>query len=202
MQAFAIRKHAVHVALAALLGTSQSLVFQCGDAAGFVARRRIFTYRFAVREEVFFEVVYQFHRFFKQLFVTAAVHQDCFRTEHFGYFRQYARTALRNEEVGEHTQQRVGRDAREAVGTAAFQAYAQLAQRHIHALVLAGFLVEFAQQLHAFFVFVAHFLRHHELHAVGIVFTQKLAEYIRLVVFASQAYHKYSSGIGMQHHVA
>ena len=201
-QAFAIRKYTFHIAFAALLGASQSLVFQCGDTTCLVARRRILTYRFAVREEVFFEVVYQFHRFFKQLFVTAAVHQDCFRTEHFGYFRQYTRTALCNEEVGEHAQQRISRNAGESVGTAAFQTYTQFAQRHVHTFVLAGFRVEFAQQFHTFFVFVAHFLRHHELYTVGIVFTQKLAEYIRLVVFASQTYHKHGTCIGVQHHVA
>ena len=46
----------------------------------------------------------------EQFLGAATVHQDGFRTEHFGNLRQYGSTALCNQEVGEHTQQRIGGD--------------------------------------------------------------------------------------------
>ena len=43
---------------------------------------------------------------------------------------------------------------------------------------------------------------HQELDTVCIIFTQKLAEDVRLVVLATQADDQHGSGIGMEHHVA
>ena len=47
---------------------------------------------------------------FEQLLSAASVHQDRFRTKHFGNFCQYRSTTLSNQEVREHAQQRIGGD--------------------------------------------------------------------------------------------
>ena len=153
-------------------------------------------------QEVFLEVVDELDRLVEQLAVAAAVHQDSFGSEHLGYFGQYGGAALCHEEVGEQTQQRVGRDARKAVGTSALQPDTEFAQRDVLAYVLRSPGVEFAQQLHAFLEFIVHLLGYHEPDALRVVFAQEFAECIRLVVFTSQPHDKYSSGIGVEHHVA
>ena len=60
---------------------------------------------------------------FEQLLSAAAVHQDRFRTKHFGNLCQYRSTTLSNQEVREHAQQRIGGDPWETVRTTAFQTY-------------------------------------------------------------------------------
>ena len=93
-------------------------------------------------EEVFLEIVDELYRLVEQLLVLASVHQYCFGAEHLGHFGKYRRAALRNEEVRELADERIGRNAAEAVAAAALQAHAQLAQRAGRALVLLGNGVE------------------------------------------------------------
>ena len=38
------------------------------------------------------------------------IHQNSFCAKHFGHLRQYACSALGNQEIGEHTKQRISRD--------------------------------------------------------------------------------------------
>ena len=104
----------------------------------------------------------------EQIFVFATVHQDSLCTEHFRHFGQYACAALCNQEIGEHTQQRICRNTGETVGTAAFQTYTELGQRNIGTFVFGCFRIQIAQDFHSFLVFVAHFLSDHELHTVFI----------------------------------
>ena len=77
----------------------------------------------------------------EQVFVFATVHQDCFRTEHFGNFRQYACATLCNQEIGEHAEQRVCRNTGETIGTTTFQAYTKFGQRNIGTLVFRCFRI-------------------------------------------------------------
>ena len=138
---------------------------------------------------------------FKQFFVFTTVHQDRFCAEHFRNFSQYACASLCNQEIGEHTQQWVGRNAGETVRTTAFQSHTKFGQRYIGTFVFRGFCIQITQDFHSFFIFVAYLLGNHEFDAVFIKFAQEFTEYIRLVILTSQAYYQYSACIGMKHHV-
>ena len=156
-----------------------------------------------MRQEVALEIVDEAHRLLKQFLIFTTVHQDGFGTEHLGHFSEYGCAALCNQEVAEHTQQRVGCDARETIGTTALETYTQFAQGYVGAYVLTGYVVNLTEYLHTFFHFVAfNLLGYDVLHTFGVNFTYKFLEHIRLVIFTSEAYYQHGTSIGVQYHVA
>ena len=153
-------------------------------------------------KEIFLEVVNQAHGLLEEFRRAATVHQNGFRPEHLGHFRQHRGASLRNQIVGKHAQQRIGRDAGKTVGATAFQSHAQLGEGHIGTLVLTALGIQFTQDAHAFLVFIVHLLRHQETDTVFVIRADEFPKHVGLVVLASQTYHQHGSGIGMQHHVA
>ncbi|MNO02105.1 hypothetical protein D3C81_2224150 [compost metagenome] len=49
--------------------------------------------------------------------------------------------------------------------------------------------------------FIILLLADHKAHTLLIIFTQRSAEGIHLVVFTAQAYHQHRPGIGVTHHI-
>ena len=131
----------------------------------------------------------------------ATVHQDGFGAEHFGDFGEDRGAALGYDPVGEDAQERVGRYAGKAVGTAAFKADTQLAHRYFHPAVLGCGGEDFAQLLKAVFDLVAHFLAGEHAHAGGLNGADEFAESVELVVFAAEADDEHAAGVGMMDHV-
>ena len=110
---------------------------------------------------------------------------------------------MSHEVVGELTHEGIGGDAAEPVAAAAFQSYAQFAQRTFLALVFAGNGIEFTQNPHAFLHLVAfHLLGHHQSDAGGVVVAEHLHEVIGLVVLTPKSHHQHTTGIGVEHDVA
>ncbi len=133
--------------------------------------------------------------------VLAAVHEDGLGTEHLGDLGQDGRTALGDDPVGEHAQERVRRDAAEAVGAAALEADAEFRHRHVLALVLRAYGEDLAELLQAVFDFVVHLLGDEHPHAAFIDRAHQLAEGVQLVVLAAERDHQHTAGVGMMHHV-
>ena len=156
-----------------------------------------------MRQEILLEIVDEMHGFIEQCTILATVHQDGFCTEHLRYLGEHGGATLTHDEVAEHAQERIGCDARESVGTAAFQSHAEFGEGNCLALVFGSNSIEFTQNLHAFLHFVTlHFLAHHEADALLVVVAEQFLKLVGLVVLASQTNHKHGTGIGVQHEVA
>ena len=141
------------------------------------------------------------HRLVKGGAVLATVHQDGLGPEHLGHFGKDGGAALGHDPVGEYTQQRVGRNAAETVGAAAFEAHAEFAHRNFRALVPGTDGVDFPEALHTVLDLVVHLLADKHLHAALIHGTDQLTEGVQLVVLAAQAHHQHAAGVGMMDHV-
>ena len=133
--------------------------------------------------------------------VLAAVHQDRLGAEHLGDLGQDGRAALGDDPVGEHAQERVRRDAAEAVGAAALEADAEFRHGNILAHVLRAHGENLAELLQAVFDLVVHFLGDEHPHAAFVDRAHQFAEGVQLVILAAERDHQHAAGIGMVHHV-
>ncbi len=123
---------------AGFLGAAKGFVFQGGDASFFVAGGRVLVNGLVVGCEIVFKIVYKVYGLMENFFVFTAVHEERFRTEHFGNLGEDGRSAFGDEKVGKNTDGGIGGDARQAVGTAAFHADNQFAAGNGFALCCAG----------------------------------------------------------------
>ena len=84
-----------------------------------------------------------------------------------------------------------GSDAAESVATATLQSEAQFVESHLLTLVFLGFQIEFVEQLHTHFEFVAfHLLHHEELDAFAVIVAQEFLKLFGLVVLAPKTEHE------------
>ena len=158
LQTVAIAEHTAHGSTSALLGATQRLVLERGNATSLVAGTWVFANGFAVREEILLEIIHQLNGLVEQFRRLTTVHKDGFGAEHLGNFGENARTALCHEEIRELANQRICRNATETVATAALQSNAELVERTSLALVLTGNLIKLSKYLHTGFHLVAlHF---------------------------------------------
>ena len=108
LQTVAVFHDATDRGLAALLGTTESLVLKGGYATSLVAWTRILTDRLAVGKKILFEVVDHGNRLVEEFLRTTAVHQDRFCSEHLGYLCQDGCSALCHEPVRELSNEGIG----------------------------------------------------------------------------------------------
>ena len=134
---------------------------------------------------------------FKQFLRLAAVHQDRFRAEHLRHLGQDGRSAHGCQQVAEHADRRVCRDAGQPVGASAFEADRQLAGRAVAPTVLPHPRRQFLQQFHSRFRFILTFLADQETQAACVVLAEIRPDLFDPAVLASQAEQQYATGIRM-----
>ena len=106
------------------------------------------------------------------------------------------------EPVGEFTHERIGSDAREAVGATTLQTDTQFRYRNLRALVLLGDGIEVAEDRHASLHLIFNFLSDQEFDAVLVIVAQHRHEVVGLVVLTTQTQYEDSTCIRMQTDVA
>lgn len=119
--------------------------------------------------EIVFKIVYEVYGLMENFFVFTAVHEERFRTEHFGNLGEDGRSAFGDEKVGKNTDGGIGGDARQAVGTAAFHADNQFAAGDGFALCRAGVVGQLLYQGEAVRDFVLRILGDKKFDAVRVV---------------------------------
>ena len=202
-EAFAVRHHAAYKGFAAFLRATECFVLQRRDTTGFVTRRRVFSHRLTVRQEIVLEVVNEGNGLVEEAFVRTAIHEDGLSAEHLRYFGQYGCTTLCYKPVAKHTQERVRSDTAESVRAAAFETDAQFAQRDRLAFVVLGLGIELAQDRHAVLHFVTlNLLGCNEFNALFVDLSAELLEDIRLIVLATERNDKDCSCVRVMDHVA
>ena len=201
MDALTIRQHVAHGGETALLRAAQRLVFQRGNAARLVAGGRILVNRLVMLLKIALEVVNQLNRLVEQLRRVAAIHQDGFRAEHFRHFGQNRRAAHAAQQVGEAADDRVRRDAGEAVRTAALQPNHKFAGRAGDALLTAHVVREFTQQLHRFGKLIFHLLADEEAHARLVVVAHMFLDDGGAGIFAAQPQHQHAADVGVRRQI-
>lgn len=105
----------------------------------------------------------------ENFFVFTAVHEERFRTEHFGNLGEDGRSAFGDEKVGKNADGGIGGDARQAVGTAAFHADNQFTAGDGFALCRAGVVGQLLYQGEAVRDFVLRILGDKKFDAVRVV---------------------------------
>ena len=139
--------------------------------------------------------------FVKGRLVTATVHQNRFRAEHFGDLRQHCRAALGDEPVGKAAEERIGRNAGKAVGAAALEADAKFRDGDILAFVLRNHLEDLPEAFQTVLKFVLNLLGREHFYPALINRADLLAEGVELVVFTAETHDEHSSGVGVMDHV-
>ncbi len=131
---------------AALLDTTQRFLLQRGDAALLVAGRRILVDGLVVLAEIPLEIVDQADGLLEDGTVLGAVHQNGLGAEHLGHFGEHSGAALCDEPVGKEAHERIGRDARKAVGAPALHSHDQFAAGNGLPLKPGGILCKLLHQ--------------------------------------------------------
>ena len=108
MNGFAISENAFDRCAAGFLNTAKGFIFQCGNAAGFIAWRRIFIDGLMMIFELSFKIIDHCNRLVKQRFGFTAIHKSGFCAEHFRYFGEDCGAAFGNQYVGKCTNHRIG----------------------------------------------------------------------------------------------
>ena len=201
VDALAIRQHIAHGGEAALLRAAQRLVFQRGNAARLVAGGRIFVNRLVMFLEIALEVVNQPNRLVEQLRRVAAIHQDGFRAEHLRHFGQNRRAAHAAQQVGEAADDRVRRDAGEAVRTAALQPNHKFAGRAGDTLLIPHVVRKLTQQLHRFGKLIFHLLADEKAHARLVVVAHVFLDDGGAGIFAAQPQHQHAADVGVRRQI-
>src|SRR5699024_10302409 len=109
--------------------------------------------------------------------------------------------AARHYIVAEKPDERVCRNAREAVRAAALQAYFEAGHIRLGAPVVLYYVGNLLYQLHARGNFVALVLADEELYAAFVNLSKSLFEGAHLVVFATQADDEHAARVGVAHHL-
>ena len=150
-------------------------------------------------EEVLLEVVDEVNSLVEEFLVFTTVHQDGLCTKHLRHLGEDRCSALSNQPVREFTYQWIGCDSAEAVRTATLQTYAELAYRHVLALVFLSLLIEVTEQLHAFLQLIAfNLLCYKKFDAVLIVVAKHLHESVSLIVLTAEREYEHSASIWMK----
>jgi len=152
-----------------LLGTSQRLVLQSGDTTLFVARRRILVNSLIVTLEIILEVIDQIYGLMEQFLVGTTVHQNGLCTEHLGNLGQDGGTALRDQQVGETSYQRVGGNTGQSVTAAALHTDDQLAYADGLSLELGSIINQALDHLYGICDLILVLLAYQEFHTVLII---------------------------------
>ena len=94
-----ILQHVRNLGASAFLDAAAGLVFQRGDAAGFVAGARVFVDHLTVTDKIVLEAVDHPHRLVENLLAFAAGKQNVFRAEHLGHLGQDGASAQSHQAV-------------------------------------------------------------------------------------------------------
>ncbi len=100
-------------------------------------------------------------------------------------------------EVGDAAHQRVGGDAGESIGAAAFHAENELGNRNGLAPKLTHIGGEFTHRLDAGLDFIRHLLGVEPADALGGLRADDFQEVVHLIVLTSQAEHEHGGGVGV-----
>ena len=98
-QPFTVAQHVHYLAGARFLGAAQGFLFQRGDPARLVTRRRVLINRLVMGDEVLFEIVDHGDGLLKGLFVAAVAHQNALCAEHLRHFGQHRGAAVGDDVI-------------------------------------------------------------------------------------------------------
>ncbi|EXU74352.1 hypothetical protein BG55_17670 [Erwinia mallotivora] len=154
-----------------------------------------------VVDEVAFKIVDHLHGFSEGCLVPTAAHQNTLGAKHFRHLGQYGGAAVGDHLVGKASQQRIGGDPGQAVGTPTLQAKLQFAQPARPALVMAHHFVQTFQLRHPFLNLIITLLQGDKTDAIGIVVPQRGAKNIYLVVLTAKSNHQHRAGIWVVNHI-
>ena len=171
-QAFAIWKYPFHVACAAFLGASQGLVLQCRDATCLISRRRFSPTgspcerKYSLKSLISFTVSSN-NSLVRQRFIRMVSAPNISGTSVSTLVPPCATRKSENmpssglavmpEKPSEPPHFKPTRNSLKGISSR---------------WSWIDFGIKFAQQLHAFFVFITHFLGHHKLYAIPVIVSQ------------------------------
>ena len=150
-----------------------------------------------MRLKVIFKIIDQIDGLVKQSFVFTAVHQKCFRSEHFRNFGEDRCSAAGDQTVGKSADHRIGCDAGQSVGAAAFHTDDQFACGNRFPLERSGVFGEFTNDLKSLGDLIVTFLRHKKTDAVRIIIADVVFQLVDAAVFAAKSEHKDAACIRM-----
>ena len=150
-----------------------------------------------MRLKVIFKIVDQIDGPVEQSFVFTAVHQQCFRSEHFRDFGEDRCPSAGDQTVGKSTHHRICRDAGQSVGAAAFHTDDQLACRNRFPLKRSGIFGEFTDDLQSVCNLVFTFLCDEKTDAVRIVVADVFFQFVDAAVLTAKSEHKDAACIRM-----
>ena len=148
-------------------------------------------------DEIVFEVPHQFRQGPRRRFVGAAAEEHPFRPEHLRDLRQQRGAPHGHQAVGHPTHQRIGGDAGQPVGAAAFQTNDQLAGSDLLPRISGGPVDERAQQGFALPLLVLRGLAFQKRRALRVPAAQQVPEYGDPAVFTPQPQHQHAPRVGV-----
>ena len=147
--------------------------------------------------EIVLEIVDKGHGLTEHRLAFAAIHEQCFRTEHFRHLGEDGGSPPGDELVGKGADGGVGRNAAEAVAAAALETDDQLLRGNGDALPGGSLVDELPQQRFPCGQLILHLLAHQRAHTGERFFPQIGPEGIHTAVFTAQAQHQHAPGIGV-----
>ena len=191
----AIRQHIGHRRTAAFLDAAEGFLLQGGDAALFVAGRRILVDHLVVRPEILLEIVDHGDDAVEYFAIGRPGHQQRFRAEHFRRFGQHRAAAHRRQAVGDASHQRIGGDPGKRVRAAAFQADAQFGDSAFRPGRPRSVNGQLLDRGHTGGNLVSDRLGFEKFHPVGVPAPQHFLKLGDIVVLAAQPEYQHAAGV-------